>query len=285
MKLVKTAYYYFAVEPLIEKYEDVPEVKPLISIPVKTKSKTFEVSFFALGNQLHMLRIAVPNLEEDRISEEDSKVVQTLKEHVLSVLRITYDHGVSLFPIHWWSFAEEGKEYRAGISIREQIEEAFRINAGNIRNVFVSTFPLRYHIALISDSQDRRIPLQYRYLSLYKILELEFKKGGRWNRIRLNEFLSRFEKEFQKLHSEKIELRNYLHSLRDKCAHVRTGKDIIGVTQLSGKDIEEVTKFLPFMAELCSTLLNEKYKDKGFSIVKGQQYSEFLAKGQNVPIN
>ena len=69
---MKTGYYYFATEPLVEKYEDVPEVKPLISVPVKTRSKTFEVSFFALGNQLHMRRIAVPDLDEDRISEEDA---------------------------------------------------------------------------------------------------------------------------------------------------------------------------------------------------------------------
>jgi len=282
---MKTGYYYFAIEPLVEKYEDVPEVKPLISVPVKTRSKTFEVSFFALGNQLHMLRVAVPDLVEDRISEDDAKVVQTLKEHALSVLRITYDHGVSMFPIHWWSFAEEGKEYRSSISIREQIQETFRINARNIRNVFVSTFPLRYQITLISDSQDRRVPLQYRYLSLYKILELEFKVGGKWNRMALNEFLSRFEKEFHKLHDEKCMLGNYVHRLRDKCAHFKTGKGIIGVTQLRGKDTEEVTKFLPFMTDMCSTLLNEKYQDKGFSIVKAQQYSEFLARGQDVPIN
>lgn len=275
---MKTAYYYFAVEPLVERYEDKPEIKPIISIPVQTTSKTFEISFFALDNQLHMIRVSVPNLVEERISDEDAKIVQTLKEHALSVLRVTYDHDVSLFPFHWWSFAEEGKEYRASILMKEQPERAFGIYANNIRNVFVSTFPLRHHMALISDSQDNRVPLQYRYLSLYKILELEFKTLGKWKRGPLNAFLSRFENEFQKVYGDKLKLRKYIHFLRDKCAHVRTGKDVIGVTQLSNKDVEEVNSFLPFMVNLCTQLLNEKYNTMGFSIMKGREYSELLRK-------
>lgn len=275
---MKTAYYYFAVEPLVERYEDTPEIKPLISIPVHTQSKSFEISFFALDNQLHMIRVAVPNLVEERISDEDAKIVQTLKEHALSVLRVTYDHDVSLFPLHWWSFAEEGKEYRASILMKQHPESAFGIYGNNIRNVFVSTFPLRHHMALISDSQDSRVPLQYRYLSLYKILELEFKKLGKWERASLNAFLSRFEDDFQKVHGDKLRLKNYIHLLRDKCAHIKTGKDVIGVTQLSGKDVEEVNGFLPFMVNLCTQLLNEKYHTMGFSIMKRQQYAEFLRK-------
>jgi hypothetical protein len=70
---MKTAYYYLAVEPLVEKYEDTPEIRPIISIPVQTTSKTFEISFFALDNQLHMIRVSVPNLVEERISDEDAK--------------------------------------------------------------------------------------------------------------------------------------------------------------------------------------------------------------------
>lgn len=118
------------------------------------------------------------------------------------------------------------------------------------------------------------MPLQYRYLSLYKLLELEFKKKKKWTK-QIEELTDRFEEEFRTL-GQKKNLINYIHSLRDRCAHVKTTKGFIAVTQLSNKDMLEIDRFLPLMTKMCVTLINEKYRETGISLVNREAFYQKL---------
>ena len=71
----------------------------------------------------------------------------------------------------------------------------------------------------------------------------------------LKAFLSQFSTEFDKMNIN-LPLDNYIHALRDKCAHIKTGKDILGVTLLSPEQIVEVETFLPVLRNMCIVLLN-----------------------------
>ena len=271
---MNVCYYYLIVEPLLSEYKDDPSVEPASYTIVKTKSKEYKVSFFTNNSQLYMIRIDIPDMPDETIPETDLEKIQTIKEHILSVLRLTYDHNVSLFPRPIWNFRKQGQDPSLHIKIDQIINPNFDPHVENIRNVFIATFPIRVQIKLFSDSQDKRLPLQYRYLSLYKLLELEFKKRGKWTK-EFGEFVGKFEGEFRSFGKDK-KLVNYIHELRDRCSHIKTRKDILGVTQLSNEDMLEVYRFFPLMTKICLSMINEKYRDKGFSLADYETFSRKL---------
>ncbi|MGA3107901.1 MAG: hypothetical protein ABSD99_00370 [Candidatus Bathyarchaeia archaeon] len=262
---MKTCFIYYPLEPILEQYEDDENKTPAARITVKTREKDYEVALFAdeANSRILFFRITVPNCAEEKIPEEDLSIVQSLKEHMLSVLRITYDNRATLWEINWWTFIEEGKPRRTGIAVKEFI--GGKPDFDNVRNVFVATHSIRNKLRLLTDARDPHIPLQYQYLSLYKLLESEFKSEGDFG-TELNKFLDRFQEEFRNLRFSPRLLRNYIHELRDRCAHVVVGKGQAGVTQLSNKDALEVTNFLPLMIRICAIRISERYGNLGFSI-------------------
>ena len=114
---------------------------------------------------------------------------------------------------------------------------------------------------MLIDGLDGHIPLQYRYLSLFKIIELNFKIGKKWKSEQLKDTLKPFEAIFNQEGFAKT-LYNLIHELRDKCAHIKTGKDIFGVTHLNQKEVAQVEKALPIMVNICISVLNVKSEGK-----------------------
>lgn len=267
-------HYYLIVEPLLLEYHDDVSVQPSSFAVVKTKLKEYKVSFFTNTNQLYMIRIDIPNVADKALQQKELETIQMIKEHILSVLRLTYDHDVSLFPRLLWNFRKLGEAPNFHVKIEEIVNPDFDPYIENIRNTFVTAFPIRVQIKLIADAQDKRLPLQYRYLSLYKLLELEFKKKKKWTK-QIEELTDRFEEEFRTL-GQKKNLINYIHSLRDRCAHIKTTKGFIAVTQLSNKDMLEIDRFLPLMTKMCVTLINEKYRETGISLVNREAFYQKL---------
>jgi hypothetical protein len=265
---MKTCYIYYPLEPILQEYQDDESKTPATRITVKTGQKDYEVALFAdeTNSRITFLRITVPNCVEEKIPEEDLPIVQSLKEHMLSVLRITYDNRATLWDLNWWTFIEEGAPRSTGLFVKQIVQGNPDFN--NIRSVFVATHSIRNKLRLLTDARDPHVPLQYEYLSLYKLLESEFKFEGGFS-TELDIFLDRFQDEFRNLGLSSRLLRNYIHELRDRCAHIVVGKGQAGVTQLSNKDALEVTKFMPLMIRLCAIRLGERYRNLGFSI-KGE---------------
>lgn len=248
---MKDCYYYLAIAPIRSRYLDHHKKKPLFSIPVKTNSKECSVDFYSDREKAEILfvKITIPDCKNEKIGEKDADLIQVLKEHALSVLRLTYK-DVSFYPIPFWTFHNpKQKKFKMGLSFPEQKNPNFKINAENIRNVFTSTFDDREDKKLLSDSANISIPLQYRYLSLYKIIENNFRNSsGKLNSKSLDAFLSEFG----------TGLKGKVIGLRDKCAHIRDKKGAMGVTQLNRKQLNEVNEFLPSLQKIIATLLNRK---------------------------
>lgn len=265
---MKTCYIYYSLEPILEEYRDDETRTPAMRVTVKARGKDFEVALFGdeTKSRATLVRITVPNCIEEKIPEQDLPIVQSLKEHMLSVLRVTYDNRARIWDLNWWTFIEEGASRRTGISLKQLVEDEPDFN--NIRNVFVATHSIQGQLKLLVDARDPHIPLQYQYLSLYKLLELEFKSEGVFT-PELDRFLDRFQDEYRNLPVSRRLLRNYVHELRDRCAHIVVGKGRTGVTQLSNKDALEVTQFMPLMIRMCAVRLSKGYGNPGFSI-KGE---------------
>jgi hypothetical protein len=273
--VMNTCYYYLFVGPILAEYTDDGSIEPASFALVETESKVFRVSFFTTHNQLYMIRIEIPRVSDETIPESDLDIIQTIKEHVLSVLRLTYDHSVSISRTIY-NFVEEGEKPSLHVRISEMINPNFDPHVENVRNVFVTTFPIRVQIGLLSDSQDKRLPLQYRYLSSYKLLEIEFKKKGSWI-SEFDDLVSSFKEEFKSL-GIRMKPPKYIHCLRDRCAHITTGKDAVGITQLSNKDMVEIDRFLPLMTKICVSAIDKRHPDKGFSLVNYQTFSQEMKK-------
>ncbi|MFI5072424.1 MAG: methylamine utilization protein MauJ [Terriglobales bacterium] len=213
------------------------------------------------NNVPELARLTIPELLSESIPDEILPLLQIVKEHLISVLRLIYKQELNFLPIAIWSFFDAGAPYSFGIHLDSFEKHEF--NADNIRNAFVHTMGIREEIRLLVDGLDERIPIQFRYLSFYKILEKRYKTGSKWKKKEFFELLNRFQEEFNKagLHGKPDAI---LHSFRDKCAHVRTGKkkQVRGVTQLGHKELVEICKVLPVLRLICRDVVNELAEGK-----------------------
>jgi len=252
----KSCFYYWFIEPLKSQYKDDGSLNPAFEIPVKTNFGKCELALFLDSEgRPNFVRLIIPGFAKEELKQEHAELLQVVKEHLLSILRLMYDSKTEIARYAMWAFPEDVKPYSYGVSIQELLGQRPAFPSAAVHNAFVGTWDKRIEIKLLADALDERIPLQYRYLSLYKILENHFKKRGKWLDNELNAFLCQFSDEFKKMSIHRP-LVQYLHALRDKCAHIKTGKDIFGVTQLSLRQAAEVERFLPFLKNMCIVLLN-----------------------------
>jgi hypothetical protein len=105
---------------------------------------------------------------------------------------------------------------------------------------------------------NQAIPPEYRFLSLYKLLEMQFRRRGEWNEAKLQKYLLPLAPEFAQRGFKETPLQ-LLHEVRDKCAHVRTGKrrEVLGVSELNHRQLVRVLKILPILGKACAAVLHD----------------------------
>lgn len=263
-----TCLYYWLVEPTRDTFLDTSEAQPAFEIPIESDWGINKFALFVSGNgNPEYGRLTIPDLEEEKISEEFLPMIQAVKEHFLSILRITYYPDVTLFPRPIWTFIEDISSYSIGLEIHKAASSNFDIE--KTKRLFIGSFPYREEIRLFIDGNDGRIPLQYRYLSLYKIIELHYRKQGQWHEDGLGLILGKYTSQLASLGIIKKPI-SHIHMLRDRCAHIKTGKskETFGVTQLNNKEATEVSKILPIMSDICIEIINER-TNGAFMIGKG----------------
>jgi hypothetical protein len=161
-----------------------------------------------------------------------------------------------LWPMAVWSFFDEGKPYSVGLDINEFGQTGF--NGSVARDLWIHSFEIREALRLYVDGCDVKVPLQYRVLSLYKLLEDRFRSGKQWDHAALTAFLAPYEPEFRE-RGFQGDLVKALHALRDSCAHIRTGyrKQLVGVTHLSHKQAVRAERALQILIPACVRIINE----------------------------
>lgn len=259
-----TCYYYWLIEPLRSEFIDNKQKKSAFDVPIKFKDYIYILSLYIdKKNMPEYAKLTIPNLQRKEIPNFLLPLIQSVKEHLLSVLRLNFYSEISLFPRPIWMFNENDKDYKTHLKLLTSLNLNF--DANGISNFFKMSFPFREEIRLLIDGLDLRIPLQYRYLSLYKILELHFKHNNKWKKDYFSSFIKTHDSLFKKyniLNSSKE-----IHSLRDKCAHIKTGKkkETFGVTHLNHKEAVAVEKMIPLLKDLCIDIINKRAK-KSFTI-------------------
>ena len=143
----------------------------------------------------------------------------------------------------------------------EEFRNPPHYDADQIRNAIVATAPIRVQMSLLAEASYPATPVSFKYLCYYKILELELRQNRKW--VGLDEHLQNYERSFERLAVGNAKLANFLHSYRNKCAHIKTGgRDELGLTGMGSKDGEVVSMFLPLLHKIVTDLLNRKYADR-----------------------
>ncbi len=209
-----------------------------------------------------MARIIIEGLKNKIVPNKILQHITILKEHLLTAINIHFDLYARIrFHIHL--FVNKGGKPDLDLLIKSDSKE---VSVDGFSEIFNNSFDYGNELKLIPDSQKSYIPIQFRFLSLYKWLELEFKEKGKWNDYFVS-FAKSVENEFYKRELSNKKFSNYLHEIRDKCAHIKSNNDILGVTSLSYKDEEKVIEFTKFLIIICVEYFNQiKLKDKPFKM-------------------
>mgnify|MGYP001810215465 CR=1 FL=1 len=268
--------YYWLIAPLRDGLNDSPARQPVWTIPIDLA--TYEPMELALYLDAHGLphfgRLKIRNLPSASMPQELEPLLLAVREHLLSVLRMTYRPDVRLAqPSSVHGFFRDEDSYDVRLQIDQY--ESVNFDPEPTKHLFVQSFDLREHLRLYMDGSDERIPVQYRFLSLYKLLELLYRPHGQWRKRELQSRLA----PFQTMLSEQgftSDPSVLLHELRDKCAHIRVGKSAEreerGASYLNAKQLARVQRALPALRSACLASLNEIAAGK-FQIGPRQQCS------------
>jgi hypothetical protein len=185
-------------------------------------------------------------------------LVQIASEHMLSVLKLTWSPSAQYLQMSICTReADDGRG--AQLQIREFGQNAF--DAAQADDLYEHTLVHRHDLRLIADSISTAIPIQYRFLSLYKFLEHRFMNDeGHWDFEALEDLCQPHLEAFNALGTGRS-LRAELMHLRDRCAHIMTGsgkKRKLGVSALHPKALKELTALMPVLSEMCRTVFNRQ---------------------------
>lgn len=249
--------YYWLVEPTQQTFHDESTSSPAVDIPIETPNGPVQFAVFLDGvGRPAYGRLRFSCGDEDRIPLDRLPLVQAVKEHFLSVLRLEYSEDATLFPHPFYAFIRLGNQHSIGLDI-QRFEPTPVLDTTAFRNLFAASFMHREEVRLLVDGADKRIPLQYRYLSLYRLLELYLRPDGKWDQAKLESVLQPYADRLRQAGFSRTPV-NALHELRDSCAHIRTGQEF-GVTHLNLDQAARVEKFLPILLEVCVLLLNSRF--------------------------
>ncbi len=261
------SHYYIPFEPHPPNLDDAPSRKAAFKIPITTDDteEDFEIALFC--NDLGMpefLRIKVTKLKEKELPPHVFPHIQALSEHMISILRLTCDINLAFADFgRYWQFFDDDEPYNFGMQMTLK-EGKKNYDPVNSKNLFIAAFDTRYVLRLYADGIDNKIPIQYRFLSFFMVLESLYKDGHIWKKTELEELINSFSQRFidAALTTNPVEL---IHTYRDRCAHVRTGRGkrmIRGVTHLNHKEADTVAKLLPIMRKICAVAINKISTDK-----------------------
>lgn len=245
---------------------DDPDRVPAFTVNVVAlDQKTYEVNLYC-DEQGHptFARCRITDLNSEALPEAALPILQSLGEHLLSVLRLTYRPDVSWAdPSAAWSFIKNGDPAKVSLLMERFGNTSY--DPEPTRNLFIHSFEVRELMRLYVDGMDARLPLQYQYLSLYKLLEVRYRKHGQWKKKELSDLLKPFAKNFidQGINGEPSTV---LHEIRDKCAHIKTkfkgGSEALGVTHLNLSAVARVERILPVLRAVCAVTINERVAGK-----------------------
>lgn len=264
-KMGQTFRYYTALRPLRDNYVDDGSLV-LVFVPVHDNGLNVEVAVIGTRDDVQMIRVSVSGVKEEP-SATERKWFDDLIDSMLALLRIFHDPEISFAEpaFRYSNILEDGLPPELNIGVKRG---ALSCNLDvNFATAFMhSDKELRDVLRLYADALHPYLPMQYRYLSAFKVIEHEFKLSRRKWRPELDVVLSHFQIEYEELQISKMSLKAFMIDLRDKCAHIKVGDaDRLTIVGISSPDTLLVIRFLPLILKIVQKHVFDAYKSDGTS--------------------
>lgn len=240
--------------------EEQRRIRLLKSVAVSVADgRTLSVSL--LGDDYGVAAIActLPNVS---FSKEAGGASWTAKEgewinratkHMLSVVRLVQDPNIDCLKMGGLVFTieyeDESPEPAYGMVLSSQ-QPRKKLNVDACEATFKATTEHESICELLAEAISSVVPIHYRFMTLYKIIELE-------HRGKTADFHSTMDEAFAALGLSTVKLKKLLPMLRAKIAHaIATGSDKPGLTALEQNIVE---KLLPVMTDAIMVTIGERY--------------------------
>jgi hypothetical protein len=248
--------YYWIINPPPDRLTDDGNRVPFVDVTIEFNGNEHKAVVFTNDvGRPELIKALLTGLPSKEIPGEFLPFLQSIKEHMLTALRLAYDENIALWDMSMWSFAEDDKTPTLNVAVKLP---GRLVTPEAITNLFAQSLSHREQFRLYSNGVNEGIPAQYRFLSFYKLIEMQFRRRGKWNGGKLREFVQRFAADFRQKGITKDPI-SEMHTYRDKCAHIRSGKgpDSLGVSELNHKELVSLLRILPVMAKLGAEILRQ----------------------------
>jgi hypothetical protein len=288
---MKTCYIYSFITPVDnEVIIDNKDIPPLGVVTVNLKDgRIFEAAILGTPNTIKAFRLAIPNIENDTLGPEDRRRFFDLRKLMLDCIRAVYDPSAEYFRrsdevITLWNFPEAGTGPSLAVKIAEPLNPAYRVNVEGIRRLFCVPQNLRPIIHLIADGGDFRLPMQFRFLSFYKIIEMHYKITSNKH---FNEFIKPLLPLFDTMYpgiTTVKELCAHLTCLRNRCAHIKLTTGDLGFSHFEAES-DELLKAMPIIRRVAVKCISVNYPDSPMKFTAtpeelAEQWAEMERRGE-----
>ena len=259
----QTFRYYTVLRPMRDNYVDDGS-QVLGTIPIEDNGRLIEVALIGTPEDARMIRVSISNLEAEPSAEERLRF-DDLTEAMLALLRIFHDPEIALAEpgFRYANFTLDNEPPSLSIGLKKSAR-TFNLDATFATAYMRSDKEFRDILRLYADAQHLYSPVQYRYLSAFKIIEHEFKKGRHKWKPELDVLLSSFDEQYQILNISKMPLKAFMIHLRDKCAHIKLGDaNELSIVGIASPDTERVIRFLPLLLDVIKKHIFDAYKSDG----------------------
>lgn len=254
-------YYYYFFYPMKGQYVDNGTERPVIEINYEFQKKSYTLAIFLEESGVpSFARLMISHLEQEALTQEARKICFLVRRHLLTSLRLVFDERVDFGAPEAYHFVEANDGPRFALDAQPSSPQ---FDPEVVKAMLITGFEYREYLELYSNGTNSIIPISYRFLSLYKLIErcLDFRSSGGRDRFRilLLRYSSFFDTEFPGRNTASV-----IHDMRDRCAHGLVGGQNrrAGFSFFNRKDSDILTKVIPIMTDICARLLMEKTDEK-----------------------
>lgn len=261
----QTFRYYTALRPLRDNYVDDGS-SVLVLVPVHDNGLNVEVAVIGTRDDVQMIRVSVSGINEEP-SAIERKWFDDLTDSMLALLRIFCDPEISFAEpnFRYANTLEDGLPPDLNIGVKRGVLP-YSLDISFATAFMRSDKELKNILRLYADALHPYLPMQYRYLSAFKVIEHEFKLSRKKWRPELDAILSHFQIEYEELQVSKMPLKAFMIDLRDKCAHIKVGDaDRLTIVGIGSPDTLLVIRFLPLVLKIVQRHVFDTYKSDGAS--------------------
>jgi hypothetical protein len=193
--------------------EDIERAPSILHFPLSmTDGRQFTVSLLGQPHLVCCVCVTIPN-SNGHLSVEDLVRISKINPRMLATLRLTYDPNTDVvFTGDDYCNAQcvNEEEFPTSLPIQwgARFNPDFRVNVENIKSMFKCDRQVPGLIALLGEVGLSSLPIQYKFLALYKVLELSSSGKKSFSSV-VRGLINKRNPQFQQLHLRALTFRNF----------------------------------------------------------------------------